>query len=97
MRGPAIDWSHIEYAFGGSSAAGAAEILASDRGVTGVPFHQRRRRLRYRGSALISAYSAPRSGVAETVMAIASTRTRAAPSTRSQATMASATGTARRG
>jgi len=65
-----IQWSDVEYAFGGSSAAGAADTLVSDLGLTGVPFINVSNGCATGGSALISAYNALRSGTAETVMAI---------------------------
>jgi acetyl-CoA acetyltransferase len=65
-----ITWSAVEYAFGGSSAAGAADTLVSDLGLTGVPFINVANGCATGGSALISAYNALRSGAAEVVMAI---------------------------
>ena len=65
-----IDWSDVEYAFGGSSAAGAADTLVSDLGLTGVPFINVANGCATGGSALISAYNALRAGAAEVVMAI---------------------------
>ena len=55
-----IDWSDVEYAFGGSSAAGAADTLVSDLGLTGVPFINVANGCATGGSALISAYNALR-------------------------------------
>ena len=65
-----IAWSDVEYAFGGSSAAGAADTLVSDLGLTGVPFINVANGCATGGSALISAYNALRAGAAEVVMAI---------------------------
>jgi acetyl-CoA acetyltransferase len=65
-----IAWSDIEYAFGGSSAAGAADTLVTDLGLTGVPFINVANGCATGGSALISAFNALRSGAAEVVMAI---------------------------
>jgi acetyl-CoA C-acetyltransferase len=65
-----IAWSGVEYAFGGSSAAGAADTLVSDLGLTGVPFINVANGCATGGSALISAFNALRSGAAEVVMAI---------------------------
>ncbi|MET0910029.1 MAG: thiolase family protein [Ilumatobacteraceae bacterium] len=65
-----IEWSAVEYAFGGSSAAGAADTLVSDLGLTGVPFINVANGCATGGSALISAYNALRAGTAEVVMAI---------------------------
>ena len=66
----AIGWSDVEYAFGGSSAAGAADTLVSDLGLTGVPFINVANGCATGGSALISAYNALQAGAAETVMVI---------------------------
>ena len=65
-----ITWSDVEYAFGGSSAAGAADTLVSDLGLTGVPFINVANGCATGGSALISAYNALRAGAAEVVVAI---------------------------
>ncbi|MET0458423.1 MAG: thiolase family protein [Ilumatobacteraceae bacterium] len=65
-----IEWSDVEYAFGGSSAAGAADTLVSDLGLTGVPFINVANGCATGGSALISAYNALQAGAAETVMVI---------------------------
>ena len=65
-----IAWSEVEYAFGGSSAAGAADTLVADLGLTGVPFINVANGCATGGSALISAYNALRSGAADVVMAI---------------------------
>ena len=65
-----IAWSDVEYAFGGSSAAGAADTLCRDLGLTGVPFINVANGCATGGSALISAYNALRSGAADVVMAI---------------------------
>jgi acetyl-CoA C-acetyltransferase len=70
MDDAGITWSDVEYAFGGSSAAGAADTLVSDLGLTGVPFINVANGCATGGSALISAYNALKSGAAETVMAI---------------------------
>ena len=53
-----IDWTDVEYAFGGSSAAGDADTLVADLGLTGVPFINVANGCATGGSALISAYNA---------------------------------------
>lgn len=60
----------MQYAFGGSSAAGAADALVSNLGLTGVPFMNVSNGCATGGSALISAFNAIRAGVADVVMAI---------------------------
>ncbi|MEN9392914.1 MAG: hypothetical protein RLZZ104_1257, partial [Pseudomonadota bacterium] len=32
-----LDWSDIEIAYGGSSSAGAADVMVNELGLTGVP------------------------------------------------------------
>ena len=66
----AVSWDQVEYAFGGSAAAGAADTLVSDLGLTGLPFINVANGCATGGSALISAYNAIRSGAADVVMAI---------------------------
>ena len=65
-----IDWSRVEYAFGGSHAAGAADTLVSQLGLTGLPFINVANGCATGGSALISGYNAIRAGAADVVMAI---------------------------
>ena len=64
------DWSHVQYAFGGSHDAGAADTLVSHLGLTGLPFINVANGCATGGSALISAYNAIRAGSADVVMAI---------------------------
>jgi acetyl-CoA C-acetyltransferase len=65
-----IEWSRIEYAFGGSAAAGDADTLVSRLGLTGVPFINVANGCATGGSALISAYNAIRAGAADVVLAV---------------------------
>ncbi len=65
-----IDWSRVEYAFGGSAAAGAADTLVSQLGLTGVPFINVANGCATGGSALISSYNAIRAGAADVVVAV---------------------------
>ena len=65
-----IEWSQVEYAFGGSAAAGDADTLVSTLGLTGVPFINVANGCATGGSALISAYNAIRAGVADVVVAV---------------------------
>jgi acetyl-CoA C-acetyltransferase len=70
LKDAGIEWSQVEYAFGGSSAAGAADTLVSQLGLTGLPFINVANGCATGGSALISAYNTIRAGTAEIVMAI---------------------------
>jgi acetyl-CoA C-acetyltransferase len=65
-----IEWSRIEYAFGGSAAAGDADTLVSRLGLTGVPFINVANGCATGGSALISAYNTIRAGAADVVLAV---------------------------
>jgi acetyl-CoA acetyltransferase len=65
-----IDWSRVDYAFGGSAAAGDADTLVSRLGLTGVPFINVANGCATGGSALISAYHAIRAGAAEVVVVV---------------------------
>jgi acetyl-CoA C-acetyltransferase len=70
MADAGIDWSDVQYAFGGSSAAGNADTMVSMLGLTGLPFINVANGCATGGSALISAYNAIKAGAADVVMAI---------------------------
>lgn len=57
-----IDWSDVEFAFGGSSAAGNADIMVNQLGLTGVQFINVNNGCATGGSAVLSAYWAIKSG-----------------------------------
>ncbi|CAB4870611.1 unannotated protein [freshwater metagenome] len=63
-------WSDVQYAFGGSAAAGNADTMVSALGLTGLPFINVANGCATGGSALISGYNAIRAGAADVVMAI---------------------------
>ena len=65
-----IGWSDVQFAFGGSDAAGKADTMVSTLGLTGVPFINVANGCATGGSALISAYNAINAGAADVVMAI---------------------------
>ncbi len=65
-----VQWSDVQYAFGGSAAAGNADTMVSMLGLTGLPFINVANGCATGGSALISAYNAIKAGVADVVMAI---------------------------
>ena len=64
------DWGDVQYAFGGSAAAGNADTMVSTLGLTGLPFINVANGCATGGSALISAYNAINAGAADLVMAI---------------------------
>lgn len=65
-----ISWADVECAFGGSVAAGGADTLVSDLGLTGVPFINVHNGCATGGSALAMADRAIRSGDHDLVLAV---------------------------
>jgi acetyl-CoA acetyltransferase len=65
-----IGWGDVQYAFGGSAAAGNADTMVSMLGLTGLPFINVANGCATGGSALISGYNAIKAGAADVVMAI---------------------------
>ncbi len=65
-----IDWGQVQFAFGGSSAAGNADTLVSDLGLTGLPFINVENGCATGGSALTMADTTIRSGAFDLGMAI---------------------------
>ena len=57
-----VEWTDVEFAFGGSSAAGNADIMVNELGLTGLQFINVSNGCATGGSALFSAYSAIKSG-----------------------------------
>lgn len=65
-----VDWPDIEIAFGGSSAAGNADIMVNDLGLTGVPFINVANGCATGGSALYGAFAAIKAGQADLALAV---------------------------
>lgn len=65
-----IQWQDVQFAFGGSAAAGGADTMVSQLGLTGLPFVNVANGCATGGSSLISAYNTIRAGAADVVMAI---------------------------
>lgn len=65
-----VPWSRVGAAFGGSDAAGNADTLVADLGLTGVPFVNVRNGCATGGSALVSAVNAIRGGMADVVLVV---------------------------
>jgi acetyl-CoA acetyltransferase len=63
-------WADVQYAFGGSAAAGNADTMVSTLGLTGLPFINVANGCATGGSALISAYNSIKAGMADVVMVI---------------------------
>ncbi|MEI8159498.1 MAG: thiolase family protein [Actinomycetes bacterium] len=70
LKDAGCEWSDVNYAFGGSSAAGNADTMVSALGLTGLPFINVANGCATGGSALISAYNAINAGAADVCMAI---------------------------
>ena len=65
-----LAWGDIEFAFGGSQAAGAADVMVSKLGLTGIQFINVANGCATGGSALFSAYNSIQAGVFDVGMAV---------------------------
>ncbi|MDH3643897.1 MAG: thiolase family protein [Gammaproteobacteria bacterium] len=65
-----VEWKDIEFAFGGSSAAGAPDTMVSQLGLTGLQFINVANGCATGGSALFSAYNSIMSGAFDLGIAI---------------------------
>jgi len=65
-----LEWKDVQFAFGGSSAAGNADTMVSALGLTGLPFINVANGCATGGSSLMSAHNALKAGAADVVMAI---------------------------
>lgn len=65
-----IEWSDLQFAFGGSVAAGAADTMVSQMGLTGLQFINVVNGCATGGSALISAYNTIKSGAFDLGVAV---------------------------
>ncbi len=65
-----IQWEDIQFAFGGSQAAGAADTMVSKLGLTGLQFINVSNGCATGGSALFSAYNSIKSGMFDVGIAI---------------------------
>ncbi len=57
-----LEWKDMQFAFGGSAAAGSADALVNELGLTGIQFVNVSNGCATGGSALLSAYTAIKSG-----------------------------------
>jgi acetyl-CoA acetyltransferase len=62
LRDCGLDWGDIEFAFGGSAAAGNADVMVNDLGLTGLPFINVSNGCATGGSALSAGKAAIASG-----------------------------------
>lgn len=65
-----VEWSAMEFAVGGSTAAGSADTLVNQLGLTGLPFMNVANGCATGGSAISSAYNTIRAGAADIGMVI---------------------------
>ncbi len=70
LRDAGTEWKDMEFAFGGSSSAGQADVMVNELGLTGLQFINVVNGCATGGSALISAYNAIRSGQFDVGMAV---------------------------
>ncbi len=70
MADAAIEWEDVEYAYGGSAAAGSADIMVNELGLTGLPFTNVANGCATGGSALASAQNAIGAGVCDIALAV---------------------------
>ena len=70
LKDAGVDWSDLEFAYGGSAAAGAADSMVSKMGLTGLQFINVANGCATGGSALQSAYMAIKSGAFDIGIAV---------------------------
>ena len=62
LKDAGLNWSDMQFAFGGSASSGSADALVNELGLTGLPFTNVANGCATGGSALMSAYHAVKSG-----------------------------------
>lgn len=70
LKDTGLEWNDMEFAYGGSAAAGAADTMVSKLGLTGLQFINVSNGCATGGSALQSAYMAIQSGMFDLGMAV---------------------------
>lgn len=65
-----LDWADVEFGFGGSAAAGSADIMVNELGLTSLPFINVANGCATGGSALTSARNAVASGACDIALAV---------------------------
>ena len=70
LRDAGLEWGDMQFAYGGSAAAGAADTMVSKLGLTGLQFINVSNGCATGGSALQSAYMAIQSGMFDIGMAV---------------------------
>ena len=70
LKDAGIEWDDVEYAYGGSAAAGSADIMVNELGLTSVPFINVANGCATGGSALAAARNAVASGACDIALAV---------------------------
>ncbi|MEM8726443.1 MAG: thiolase family protein, partial [Pseudomonadota bacterium] len=70
LKDAGLDWPDIECAYGGSAAAGSADIMVNELGLTSLPFTNVANGCATGGSALVSAQMAIASGMYDLALAV---------------------------
>ena len=70
LKDAGLDWTDIECAYGGSAAAGSADIMVNELGLTSLPFTNVANGCATGGSALVSAQMAIASGMYDVAIAV---------------------------
>jgi acetyl-CoA C-acetyltransferase len=70
LRDCNLEWSDVQFAFGGSSAAGNSDALVNDLGLTGIQFVNVYNGCATGGSAFLSAYNAIKAGQFDVGLAV---------------------------
>jgi len=70
LKDAGIDWKDVQFAFGGSTDAGAADTLVNKMGLTGLPFINVANGCATGGSALISVFTSITSGTFDLGVAV---------------------------
>ncbi len=65
-----LAWEDMEYAYGGSAAAGSADIMVNELGLTGLPFTNVANGCATGGSSLVAARNAVKAGVCDLALAV---------------------------
>jgi acetyl-CoA acetyltransferase len=70
LKDAGIEWGDVEYAYGGSAAAGSADIMVNELGLTSVPFINVANGCATGGSALAAARNAVAAGACDIALAV---------------------------
>jgi len=65
LKDAGVEWSDMQFAYGGSASSGSADALVNELGLTGLPFTNVANGCATGGSSLMSAYNAIKAGESE--------------------------------